>query len=279
MTEREQLHTGTNDLIGWVEDGVAVLSFNRPERRNALSEAMYEGFDAALPVIAARADIGCLVITGEGGAFCAGGDVKGMVGNNAAPKQKSGPSMEDRIDGLRVLQNQVSLAIHHLPKVTIAAIPGATAGAGMSIALACDLRVAAERSVITSAFSKIGASGDFGGSWFATQLLGPARAKQLYFLSERLTARDAERIGLVNQVLADDAFDAGWREFARGIAAGPTTAFRYIKENIHRAGAGADLATCLNAEATAMVTTMSSADHREAAAAFVEKRPPKFIGR
>lgn len=277
MSNREPLETGTEDLLGWVEDGVAVLSFNRPEARNALSAPMYDGFATALPQVVERADIGCLVVTGEGGAFCAGGDVKGFAARNAAPSDGPAP-VEAAIDDLRRRQREVSLALHQLPKMTIAAIPGAAAGAGLSIALSCDLRIAASRAIITTAFSKIGASGDFGGSWFLTQLVGASRAKQLYVLSERLSAADAEHLGIVNLVAADDEFEATWRDVARRIASGPTLAYRYIKENVNRAASGADLANCLDAEAQAMVKTMRSADHREAAAAFVEKRTPTFHG-
>ncbi len=279
MSEREPLHTGTDDLLGWVTDGVAVLSFNRPSARNALSQPMYGGFAAALPVIAERDDIGCLVVTGEGGAFCAGGDVKGFAARNAGGASAAPRSREAAVDDLRLRQREVSLAIHRLPKVTIAAIPGAAAGAGLSIALSCDLRVAADSAVITTAFSKIGASGDFGGSWFLTQLVGASRAKQLYLLSDRLTAAEAERLGVVNMVMPAASFADDWMALARRVASGPTLAHRYIKENIDRAAAGADLASCLDAEAPAMMTTMSSADHREAAAAFVEKRDAVFTGR
>ncbi len=277
MSNREPLDTGTDDLLGWVEDGVAVLSFNRPEARNALSAPMYGGFATVLPQVEERSDIGCLVVTGEGGAFCAGGDVKGFAARNAGASEGPAP-VEGAVDDLRRRQREVSLALHLLPKTTIAAIPGAAAGAGLSIALACDLRVASARAVITTAFSKIGASGDFGGSWFLTQLVGPSRAKQLYLMSERLSAAEAERLGIVNLVAEDDAFESTWTDLARRVAAGPTLAYRYIKENINRAAAGADLAACLDAEAQAMVKTMRSADHREAASAFVEKRTPAFRG-
>jgi 2-(1,2-epoxy-1,2-dihydrophenyl)acetyl-CoA isomerase len=277
MADRETLETGTEDLLGWIEDGVAVLSFNRPEARNALSASMYGGFATALPVVASRPDIGCLVLTGEGGAFCAGGDVKGFAARNASAAPRTA-SPQAAIDDLRNRMREVSLAIHRLGKVTVAALPGPAAGAGFSIALSCDLRVAAERAILTTAFSKIGASGDFGGSWFLTQLVGPARAKQLYILSERLSAKEAQDLGIVNQVLPDAEFRESWMALARQIASGPTLAYRYIKENIDRASAGADLATCLDAEAAAMIITMSSADHREAAAAFVEKRDAKYTG-
>ena len=280
MSDRRSIDTGTDYLLGWVEDGVAVLSFNRPERRNALHADMYCGFAMALPVIAEDPGVGALVITGEGGAFCAGGDVKGFSEGHAraASGDRPLPSPAASIDNLRARQAEVSLAIHRLPKVTIAAIPGAAAGAGLSIALACDLRVVSSKAVITTAFAKIGASGDFGGSWFLTQLVGSAKAKELYLLSDRLTAADAERLGIANRVIDDESFSSGWMDFARRIASGPTLANRAIKENINRALV-ADLATCLDAEAVNMVATMSTADHREATAAFMEKRDAKFSGR
>jgi 2-(1,2-epoxy-1,2-dihydrophenyl)acetyl-CoA isomerase len=282
MSARRELHTGTEYLLGWVEDGVAVLSFNRPDRRNALHESMYFGFGEALPVIAEDPSIGCLVITGEGRAFCAGGDVKGFAeaGRSAGPDGAGAPAAGagPRVDNLRRRQNMVTLALQQLGKITIAAIPGAAAGAGLSIALACDLRVASDDAVITTAFARIGASGDFGGSWTLTQLVGAARAKELYLLSDRLSADEAHRLGIVNRVFPADSFESSWRELAGRLAHGPVIAQRFIKENINRAANGASLAECLDAEAAAMVSSMSSADHREASIAFVEKRPPVFRG-
>ncbi len=279
MSERRELETGTEYLLGWVENGVAVLSFNRPESRNALHQDMYKGFANVLPLIGEDPTIGCLVVTGQGGAFCAGGDVKGFAAGHAS--EGSGvqkPSSTVAVDNLRRRQAEVSLAIHRLPKLTVAAIPGAAAGAGLSIALACDFRVATEKAIITTAFAKIGASGDFGGSWFLTQLVGPSKAKELYIFSERLTAADAAAAGVVNRVFPDAEFEAGWRAFAQKIASGPVLANRAIKENINRALI-ADLATCLDAEAANMVSTMGSADHRAAVAAFMAKTDAVFTGR
>lgn len=284
MTVRE-LPTGTDDLLGRVEDHVAVLTFNRPERRNALTDGVYTGFHNALPLIEQDPDIRVLMLTGAGGAFCAGGDVKRMNERNqaAAAGEGAGPgtgpsSVEARVADLRARQRSVALALHQLPMPVVAALPGAAAGAGLSIALAADLRVAAERAVLVTAFANVGASGDFGGSWFLTQLVGAAKAKDLYFRSPRLSAAEALALGLVTDVLPDDDFEQAALDWCHALAARPPIALRYMKENINRAGQ-VDLATALDAEAAAMARTMATADHAEAASAFVEKRQPLFRGR
>ncbi len=279
------LDTGTTDLLGHRVGHVAVLTFNRPDRRNALSAGIYRGFTTALPAIAADPDVRVVLLTGAGGAFCAGGDVKNMNENNQAAA--SGPSSagtgtgsgsESRIADLRDRQRQVSLALRRLPQPVVAALPGPAAGAGLSIALAADLRIAAEQAILVTAFSGIGASGDFGGSWFLSRLIGSAKAKELYFLSPRLGASEAKTLGLVNEVFADDGFDEAALDYCHRLADRAPVALRYIKENINRADT-VGLADALDAEAVAMVTTMSTADHREAAAAFVEKRTALFRGR
>ena len=282
MTE-SVLETGTDDLLGKRVGHVGVLTFNRPERLNALSTGIYEGFSATLPAIAADSDIRVLLLTGAGGAFCAGGDVKGMNDRNQETAQEPKPgSTQEAADQatayLRTRQNMVSLALRNLPQPVVAALPGPAAGAGLSIALAADLRIAAERAILTTAFSSIGASGDFGGSWFLTRLLGSAKAKELYFMSPRLRATEAEALGLVNRVMADEGFEDAALDYCHELANRPPIALRYIKENINRAET-VGLADALNAEAPAMVRTMASQDHREAAAAFVEKRPAVFRGR
>ena len=272
------IDTGTNDLLGRVEGHVAVLSFNRPDRRNALSEGVYSGFERALPQVAADPDVRVLMVTGEGGAFCAGGDVKGMnERNKASSSSGAGSSLEERIEGLRHRQNLVSLAMRRLPQPVVAALPGAAAGAGLSIALAADVRIAAERAIVMTAFANVGASGDFGTSWFLPRLVGEARAKHLMFTTPRLSAREAEQLGILNVVLPDENFATAALEWCHDLASRAPVALRYMKENINRA-MDVSLQSALDAEAVAMVRTMGTADHREAAAAFVEKRPPRFSG-
>lgn len=278
MTTRT-IDTGTSDLTAHVDGSLGVLTFNRPDRRNALSHAMYGGFAESLPAFAADPDVRVVVITGAGGAFCAGGDVKGMNESHRTGEPREGRSAdaEAAVEQLRGHQREVSLAIHHFPKPVVAVLPGPAAGAGLSIALAADVRLAAERALLVTAFANVGASGDFGGSWFLTQLVGTAKAKELYFTSPRLSARDALDLGMVNQVFPDDGFEDAALDWCRSLAARAPIAIGKMKENLNRA-VTVDLESALDAEASNMVSTMSTRDHREAAAAFVEKRAPNFVG-
>jgi 2-(1,2-epoxy-1,2-dihydrophenyl)acetyl-CoA isomerase len=165
-----------------------------------------------------------------------------------------------------------------MPKPTLAALPGPAAGAGLSLALACDLRVAAENAILTTAFAKVGFSGDYGGAWFLTRLIGEARAKELYLLSERVDMETAERLGIVNRVFPAETFAKEVEALALQIASGPSIAYRYMKENINRAG-GEELFAYMDREVTYHLHCGTTEDHLEASKAFVEKRPPVFRGR
>jgi 2-(1,2-epoxy-1,2-dihydrophenyl)acetyl-CoA isomerase len=278
MAEQRAIDTGTDHLQARVEDGVALLVMNRPERRNALSDEMLRGLAAALREAETATDVRCIVLTGAGGAFCSGGDVKGMAAGTGG-NRGIGLSLDERIHRQRLSQRETAGRIFRMPKPVIASLPGAAAGAGLSLALACDLRIAAESAVITTAFAKVGFSGDYGGSYFLTQLVGSAKARELYYLSDRVDAKEAERLGLVNKVVPDASLAAETRALADRLASGATVAFRYMKENLHRALEGASLEDCLDLEATHHVHTGLTEDHREAAKAFVEKRTPTFKGR
>jgi 2-(1,2-epoxy-1,2-dihydrophenyl)acetyl-CoA isomerase len=277
MSENRTIDTGTDHLQARVEDRVAILTMNRPERRNALSGEMLQGLIVALDDAEVATDVGCIVLTGAGGAFCAGGDVKGM----AEGGRGGGPSLglDERIHLQRVQQRRTSGRIYEMPKPVVASLPGAAAGAGLSLALACDLRIASENAILTTAFAKVGFSGDYGGTFFMAQLVGAARARELYYLSDRVDAKEAERIGLVNRVVPEAALEEQTLELARRLAHGPTIAYRYMKENISRALTGADVGECLDVEATHHVHCGLTEDHRAAVKAFVEKRPPTFKGR
>jgi 2-(1,2-epoxy-1,2-dihydrophenyl)acetyl-CoA isomerase len=277
---KRALETGTEDLLATVEDGVAVVVLNRPERRNALSGGMLNAMSAVLATCESDPAVACVVLTGAGGAFCAGGDVKGMAdGTGGGSTAAAGADLDSRIHAQRLSQRATAGRLYRMPKPTIAAIPGPAAGAGLSLALACDLRIAAEGAVMTTAFARVGFSGDYGGTYFLSQLVGTAKARELYYLSDRIDMKEALRLGLVNWVVPADQLHAETLKLAHRLAKGPRVAYRYMKENINRAATGADVEDCMDLEATHHVHAAATEDHREAAKAFVEKREPVFKGR
>jgi len=270
------IDTGTTDLLADLDEGVLTLTLNRPEARNAMSGAMTAALSQQLAWAELAAEVKCVVLTGAGRGFCAGGDVKGMAARG------DGTVGDNTIDGAihrqRVNQRATAGKLFKMPKPTLAALPGAAAGAGLSLALACDMRIMAEDAIITTAFARVGFSGDYGGTYFLTQLVGSAKARELYYLSPRVTAAEAQRLGIANWACPAEQLAARTREIALSLAKGPTVAFRYMKENLNRA-MGGDVDDCLDLEATHHVHCGQTADHREAAKAFVEKREPVFTGR
>jgi 2-(1,2-epoxy-1,2-dihydrophenyl)acetyl-CoA isomerase len=270
------IDTGTQDLLARLEDGVLTLTLNRPQARNAMSGEMNDALGAQLAWAELAPEVKVVVLTGAGQGFCAGGDVKGMASRNSGGGQPA--TLDEAIHAQRVNQRATSGKLFKMPKPTIAALPGAAAGAGLALALACDLRVMAKTAIMTTAFARVGFSGDYGGTYFLTQLVGAAKARELYFLSERVSADEALRLGLANWVVEPDELQAKAQEVARRLAKGPSVAFRYMKENLNRAMAG-EWDECMDLEATHHVHCGQTADHKEAAKAFVEKREPVFAGR
>jgi 2-(1,2-epoxy-1,2-dihydrophenyl)acetyl-CoA isomerase len=264
--------TATNHLLVDVQDGVAMLTFNRPERLNALSGEMIEQTIDTLTKFATDPTIGCIVVTGAERGFCAGGDVTAMNAGQGAPL-----TFEQKLDRQRN-GHRLSGLLYSIPKVTIAAVNGAAAGAGLSIALACDLRIASDKSKFTTAFAKVGFGGDFGITWPLTRILGEAKAKELLFLSDVLTPDQALALGLVNRVVPHDQLLNSAREWAGRIARGPQVSYRYMKENV-RLASQQDYQSMLDREAWTHLRCGETEDHREGARAFVEKREPKFVGR
>ena len=274
MSDSRTIDTGTEDLLARVEDRVAILTMNRPSRRNAFSRAMLQGLEMALIEAERSQDIACVVLTGAEGAFCAGGDVKGMADSGGG----SGGGIDEAIHMQRLAQRGTAGRIYEMPKPVVAMLPGAAAGAGLGLALACDLRIAADNAIMTTAFANIGFSGDWGGSFFMTGLIGAARTRQLYYLSEKIDAHRAEELGLVNWVVPAANLEEETMKIAHRIAHGPSVAFRYMKENIARA-VGGEMGECLDLEATHHVHTSLTKDHRSAVKAFVNKKNPVFEGR
>jgi 2-(1,2-epoxy-1,2-dihydrophenyl)acetyl-CoA isomerase len=263
------------DLLETKQDGVAILTMNRPEARNALSQPMLAALLEALPRLAADSSIGAVVITGAGNAFCAGGDVKGFAATEGGANH--GRSPEEAAHALRQSM-EVSRWLHDMPKITIASIPGAAAGAGLSIALACDFRIAAKGAKITTAFAKVGLSGDFGGTYFLTQLVGSAKAKELYLLSDVILAEEAERLGVVNRAVDAKDLEAETLALAKRFASGARITQGLMKKNLNTAEKG-DMLLSFDTEALNHSRSAQTADHAEAAKAFVEKRAPVFKGR
>ena len=196
---RIEVDTGTGELLCEIRDRVAVITLNRPEARNALSDHLTPALRRMIKQCGDDPNVGALLITGAGTAFCAGGDVKGMGSNS----NKTEMTFEERVADLRTKQRTLTGALVAVRKPTIAALPGPAAGAGMALALACDIRIAAESAIMSTGYARIGLTGDYGIAWLLTRLVGTSRARELMFLSERIDARRCETLGLVNRVVAD----------------------------------------------------------------------------
>ena len=261
----------SNDMVlQKLEGGLLTITMNRPERKNALNPDMVAGLVEAARRAADDPEVRAVLFKGAGGSFCVGGDVKSMAAGRAPLP------FEVKMANLR-RGMEVSRILHQMPKPVVAQLDGAAAGAGLSIALACDFRVAGERCKITTAFAKVGLSGDYGGTYFLTQLLGSAKARELYLLSPVLTAQEALALGMVTKVVPDAEVEATARELAMSLAQGPSIALGYIKRNINNAE-HLSLEACFDGEAIHHTRSGETADHTEAAKAFVEKRKAVFQG-
>ncbi len=268
------IDTGTNELLCSVRDGVALITLNRPEARNAMSDRLTPALRTQIKERGADPAVGALLITGAGTAFCSGGDVKGM-GDRSSKKDMS---IDERVADLKWRQANLTGALVGVRKPTIAALPGAAAGAGLAIALACDIRIAAASAFVSTGYARVGLSGDYGIAWLLTRAVGSVRARELMFTAERVDAERCERIGLVNRVVPDDRLQAEAFAFAKALAAGPRVAIRSMKDNLDEA-LHVDYATALDREAERLVACSHTEDHKEAVRAFVEKRAPAFVGR
>jgi 2-(1,2-epoxy-1,2-dihydrophenyl)acetyl-CoA isomerase len=257
-------------IITQVQDRIATLTFNRPDKLNALNAELLSGSIEALRSWSIDPNIGAIVVTGAGRAFCAGGDVSAMA-------QATEQSLEQSIDRLRAGQ-ELSWMLYNIPKVTIAAVNGFAMGAGLGICLACDLRISSDQAKFGTAYSKVGFGGDFGTTWLLTRYVGAPKAKELLFLADTIDAAEAHRLGLVNRVVPHDQLQAETHLVAARIAVGPLTSYRYMKANINLA-TNTDFRTLLDREAETHLRCGQTEDHREGVRAFLEKRAPKFTGR
>ena len=268
-----EIDTGTNELLCAVREGVALITLNRPEARNAMSEKLTPALRTQIKERGDDPDVGAILITGAGTAFCSGGDVKGMGGRSARTQL----SFEERLMDLRWRQANLTGALVGLRKPTIAALPGAAAGAGLAIALACDIRLAPRSAFASTGYARVGLTGDYGIAWLLTRTVGSARARELMLTAERVDSERGERIGLFNRVVDDSKLQDEAFALAKSLAEGPRVALALIKDNLDDA-LTIDYPTALHREAERLVRASRTADHKEAVAAFVEKRKPKFAG-
>jgi 2-(1,2-epoxy-1,2-dihydrophenyl)acetyl-CoA isomerase len=262
--------------------GVGTVTLNRPERLNALTGELMSTLVERLREAANDPEVRCVVLTGAGDrAFSAGADLGGPDASQEEGIERTtgvSETLEASIDRLQQFQES-SWILHTMPKPALAAINGAAAGASLSMAAACDIRVASENAVLTTAFGRIGFSGDFGGSYFWTKILGSAKARELYLLCERIDAEEALRLGMVSRVFPQAEFRKQVGELARRLADGPPIAQRYMKRNLNLAASGGHLREVLDLEAEAMMRTGRTEDFANATLAFLKKEKPSFRGR
>src|SRR3954471_3918497 len=276
MTTEITIDTGTSELLCVIRDRVAIITLNRPEARNAMSDNLTPALRAMIKTCGENPEVGALLITGAGTAFCAGGNVKGMGANR--DKKKLEMSHDERVADLQERQRLLTGALVSVRKPTIAALPGPAVGAGLAIAMACDIRIAAQSAFIATGYARIALSGDYGIAWLLTRLVGTARARELLFTGDRVDAARCEAIGLVNRVVPDDKLQAEAFALAKSLAEGPRLALRYMKDNLDEA-LQCECETARDHEAERLVRLTTTADHKEAVQAFIEKRKAVFAGK
>jgi enoyl-CoA hydratase/carnithine racemase len=261
----------TDSLRFEIEGGIATITLNRPERMNAFTWEMIDAWAEALAECRTNDAVSVVLMTGAGKAFCSGGDIGEM-------KRRGDRTPLDRKIELETHVHKIPLALEALDKPVIAAINGAATGAGLDLALMADLRIAAESARLGETYVKVGLVPGAGGAWFLPRLVGTAKALELFWTGELISAREAERIGLVNKVVPDAELMTAARALAEKIASGPPLSVRFIKRAV-REGLRSDLRTALDLISSHYAVVATSDDHREAIAAYLEKRKPVFTGR
>jgi enoyl-CoA hydratase/carnithine racemase len=273
VTER-MIDTGTGQLTCVVRDGVGIITLNRPEARNAFSMEMSAALRRMIPVCAQDPDVRALLFTGAGTAFCAGGDVKNM-GDRRSPTDLT---HDQRFRVMQERHHGSAGAIRALRKPTVAALPGAAAGAGLALALSCDIRIAATSAFAATGYSRVALSGDYGIAWLLTRAIGSSRARELMLTNERVSAERGAQLGLFNRVVDDAALQTEAFALAKALAEGPAIAIGYMKDNLDEA-LSVTHAEAIDREAERLMRTQGTEDHKEAVRAFVDKRKPIFKGR
>ncbi len=252
--------------------GLRIVTMNRPEAKNAMSAGMTQSLADVMAEYRQDPEVRCVILTGADQYFCVGGDVKGMAAG------KSGPmTIEQKANDLRRRMESVR-NLHEMEKPTIAAVEGAAAGAGLGLSLACDFRFCSSTAKITSAFAKVGLSGDYGGSYLASQILGTTRAREFWMLSPIVSGKEAADMGLMTKSVDPGTALDHAIELGEQLANGPTLPYGRMKRNFRLIERGATMGELLDSEALNHALSSVTDDHKEAAKAFVEKRAPNFIG-
>jgi 2-(1,2-epoxy-1,2-dihydrophenyl)acetyl-CoA isomerase len=261
----------TEEVLESLEGGLLTITLNRPERRNAMSPGLTTRLCKAVARAVSDSDVRAVLLRGANGTFSVGGDVQRQT------ESKVELTFEDLQVDLR-RRTEATKMLHEIPKPVVAMVQGAAAGAGLGLALACDIRIVGENAKITTAFANVGLSGDFATAYYVTKMVGIAKARELFMLSPVLRGKDAYELGLMTRVVPDVDVEKVATEIATKLAHGPTIALGYMKKNINNAEAY-QFDAYYDAEVQFQARCAGTADHKEAAAAFLAKRPPAFIGR
>ena len=258
-------------LLETIENGVALLVMNRPDKLNALNNELANALNQTFEKLGKNEAVRVVVITGAGRAFCAGGDLAAIgKGREAKDSRQLEPILRAGMGAM--------LRMRMIPQPVIAAVNGAAAGAGMNVALAADIRIAAEEATFGQNFSKVGLFPDYGGTYFLPQLVGPSKAAELFYTGEMIDSATALKLGLVNRVVPGAQLEAEVKAFAAKLAAGPPIAIRLVKQTLFGSEKEA-LGRAMEAEVHHQMRCFASEDSLEGIHAFFEKRPAKFQGR
>lgn len=264
-------------LLEKKDSGVALITLNRPDALNAVSPELQELLSAHLTDCEQDRSVRCVAVTGAGRGFCAGGDVKQQPSDNDPASEIAQETSDQRIEALQDGHMKISHKLHTMAKPVVALVNGPAAGAGLSVALACDIRFCSDKASFHTAFGKVGLSGDYGGSYYLQRLIGYGRALELYYSGDRVDAEQAFALGIANHVAPHDQFMAEGLAFCERLAAGPTRAYANMKANFNVAETST-LEDALAQEAKTMIVSGTTKDHAEGALSFVERRAPKFTG-
>ena len=273
MTNKKDINTGTEQLLAQINQNVGIITLNRPESRNALSDELTPALRNTIKEFDTNREVRSLLITGAGKSFCAGGDVKSMSQGGIGPNL----SREEAIVDLQEKQLTLTGALYNFTKPSIAALPGPAAGAGLSIALACDIRYVSSNAFAIAGYGRIALSGDYGITWLLSKTVGLSKAKELMFTNDKISAEEGLRIGLFNRIVEEKELYKAAFNTAQNMAQFSPLALTYMKKNINKANE-INFLEALDNEASALISTSRSNDHKEGVKAFIEKRKPSFKG-